>query len=64
MSDFDDPPMWLYMRITEDQARELLADRVDDELKAMCRCMVDWHWELAQKAARPVSVQKKRIRRA
>jgi hypothetical protein len=53
----DDPPMWLWMRVTEHQARELLAGRIDEELKAMARCMCDWQWDLAQKAARPVSSQ-------
>jgi hypothetical protein len=61
-SDLDDPPTWLYMRITEHQARELLANRVDDELKAMARVMVDWQWELAQKAARPVPQPRSRKR--
>jgi hypothetical protein len=50
----DDPPTWLWMRITEDQARELLAGRIDDELKAMARCMVDWQWDLARNAAKPI----------
>jgi hypothetical protein len=36
---------------------------VNDELKAMARCMVDWQWEIAQKAARPVNSKKiKRMR--
>jgi hypothetical protein len=62
---FEDPPLWLWMRVTEHQARELLADRVDDELKAMARCMIDWQWDLAKNAAKPLNfgtTKKKRIR--
>jgi hypothetical protein len=64
--DLDEPVTWLWMRITEHQARALLADRVDDELKAMARCMVDWQWDLAKNAAKPLNfgTTKKKIRRA
>jgi hypothetical protein len=55
---FDDPPMWLWMRVTEHQARELLAGRIDEELKAMARCMCDWQWDLAKNAAKPQNFQK------
>jgi hypothetical protein len=48
---FDEPVTWLYMRITEHQARELLANRVDDELKAMARCMCNWEFDLRQRTA-------------
>jgi hypothetical protein len=62
----DDPPTWLYMRITEHQARELLADRVDEDLKAMARCMCDWQWDLAKNVTKPLNfgtkTTKKRMR--
>lgn len=50
----DDPVTWLYMRIMEQQARALLRNEVDDELKAMARVMLDWQFELAKNAAKPM----------
>jgi hypothetical protein len=58
----DEPVTWLYMRITEHQARALLAGQVDEELRAMARCMVDWQWDLARNVAKPV--QQAPVRRA
>jgi hypothetical protein len=52
MSDLlNDPPMWLWMRVTEHQARELLAGRIDEELKSMARCMCNWEFDLRQRTA-------------
>jgi hypothetical protein len=53
----DDPPTWLWMRITEHQARALIEGTIDEELVAMCRCMIDWQWDLAKNAAKPLNFQ-------
>jgi len=53
-ADDDDPPSRYYLLLDEAQCRALLRGEVPAEVKDMCRCMVDWIWDVAKNACKPV----------
>jgi hypothetical protein len=50
----EERPTWCYLRVTEADARELLAGKVPEVVRAQARCAIDWEFDLAKSAARPV----------